>query len=353
MKLNISEYRWVLLNCNLMLGQYKGKQYAVIEPKFAKNQARLDVLLGNIAFPSIEEWNKIFHELHPKLKKQNQIRHETALRKLSGISNTKLASLNNEQRIELLDGLLIDITGKDLDILKQNRQTLVTYKNQIAVLLFGLLLPQDFLQEEDVRASQFCNRLQSVSCLKEDLENWVNLEFLQRKILAQNILCAFNDTYHTNIKLKFFDSEANVDNFLLSTKMPDSHKIITAYTEDGLLYLNKDKIAVCDNLALPAIIFHEALRIAHEQENWAKFPLIEKLLENKFKYLNVDNDSISLMNPLDAQACSMSEKIADFMLEKMQIKFVENRNPPEINRTIRQIRDKAHTYMQHQLHDHK
>ena len=36
MKLNVSEYRWILLNCNIMAGLYKGKQYAVIEPKFPK-----------------------------------------------------------------------------------------------------------------------------------------------------------------------------------------------------------------------------------------------------------------------------------------------------------------------------
>ena len=123
MKLNVSEYRWILLNCNIMAGLYKGKQYAVIEPKFPKYQAKLDRLLGSITFPSIEEWNRLSRELKPKLKETGRLRHEQAVRKLAGMSNSRLAALNNKQRIELLDCLLQDVIGRDLETFEQNRQT--------------------------------------------------------------------------------------------------------------------------------------------------------------------------------------------------------------------------------------
>lgn len=72
MKLNVSEYRWILLNCNIMAGLYKGKQYAVIEPKFPKYQAKLDRLLGSITFPSIEEWNRLSRELQTQTERNRK-----------------------------------------------------------------------------------------------------------------------------------------------------------------------------------------------------------------------------------------------------------------------------------------
>lgn len=204
MKLNVSEYRWILLNCNIMAGLYKGKQYAVIEPKFPKYQAKLDRLLGSITFPSIEEWNRLSRELKPKLKETGKLRHEQAVRKLAGMSNSRLATLNNKQRIELLDGLLQDVIGRDLETFEQNRQTVSAYGDQLKILLFGIRLPEEFLRQEQARCEQFCHRLQSVPRLKEDLENWFELEFRLQRALAENIIKAFNDTYQTQIGLRFF-----------------------------------------------------------------------------------------------------------------------------------------------------
>ena len=331
MKLNVSEFRWILLNCNIMVGLCKGKQYAVIEPRFSKHQARLDYLLGSSAFPSIEEWNKISRDLTPKLKQSSKIRHEQALNKLAGMSNEKLTNLNNKQRIELLDDLLQDVIGNDAETFKQNQHTISTYKEQIKILLFGIKLPTDFLKQELARCEQFCNRLQSVPKLKEILENWSTAESYQRHSLLGNILRAFNETYKTDIELKIF-SESDWG----GARRPQGvygkfSSAPTAYTEGNTLLINKEKIALCHNLAVPALLFHQALHIARRQDDWSHFPLVDKLFENKFTYLALEGDELFTINPVEMNAYKMDEEVADFLLKKMQIKFIENRCPCELS----------------------
>lgn len=329
MKLNVSEYRWILLNCNIMAGLYKGKQYAVIEPKFPKYQAKLDRLLGSITFPSIEEWNRLSRELKPKLKETGRLRHEQAVRKLAGMSNSRLAALNNKQRIELLDGLLQDVIGRDLETFEQNRQTVSAYSDQLKILLFGIKLPEDFLRQEQARCSQFCHRLQSVPRLKEDLENWFVLEFKQRRELAENVLKAFNEAYHTQICLRFFNEKEWYEAQTEKTAAQIREIPPAAYAEGCIVFVNKEKIAACNNLAVPALIFHEALRIARRQEDWSHFPLIDKLFENKFTYLALEGNDLYAMNPMEVHAYQMDEAVANFLLDKMQIKFIENDCPPD------------------------
>lgn len=331
MKLNVSEFRWILLNCNIMVGLYKGKQYAVIEPKFPKYQARLDFLLGSFSFPSIDEWNKLSRELTPKLKQSSQLRYQQALNKLAGMSDEKLTKLNNKQRIELLDDLLQDVIGNDAQTFKQNQQTIATYKEQLKILLFGIKLPLDFLKQELAKCEQFCHRLQSVPRLKEDLENWNLLENHQRRLLAENILHAFNGAYKTDISLKMFS-----ENDWSQVRRPQGmyaqfSTAPTAYAEGSTVFVNKEKIALCHNLAVPALIFHEALHIARRQDDWSHFPLVDKLFESKFTYLALEGNELYTINPVEMNAYKMDEEVADFLLEKMKIKFVENSCPFELN----------------------
>lgn len=328
MKLNVSEYRWILLNCNIMAGLYKGKQYAVIEPKFPKYQAKLDRLLGSITFPSIEEWNRLSRELKPKLKETGRLRHEQAVRKLAGMSNSRLATLNNKQRIELLDGLLQDVIGRDLETFEQNRQTVSAYGDQLKILLFGIRLPEEFLRQEQARCEQFCHRLQSVPRLKEDLENWFELEFRLQRALAENIIKAFNDTYQTQIGLRFFGESEWYRAQAEKNAAPVGETAPAAYAEGCTVFINKEKIAACNNLFVPALIFHEALRVARQQEDWSHFPLIDKLFENKFAYLALEGNDLYGMNPVEHHAYRMDEAVAGFLLDKMQIKFIENDCPP-------------------------
>lgn len=334
MKLNVSEYRWILLNCNLMVGLYKGKQYAVIEPKFPKYQAKLDLLLGSITFPSIEEWNKLSRELRPKLKENNRIRHELAVRKLTGMSNEKIAALNNKQRLEILDGLLQDVLGRDMETFRQNKETISTYKDQLKILLFGIRLPQEFLDREKARCEQFCHRLQSVPRLKEDLESWQHLEFAERKDLSQNIINAFNASYRTAVELRFFNQREWQEKQESKAADTDLNKMKTAYTEGSTILISREKIAHCDNLAVPALIFHEALEIARRHEDWSRFPLIDKLSESKFAYLALGKDELYTMNPMAVHAYEMDTLVADFLLDKMKIKFIENPRSAEISLNI-------------------
>ncbi len=331
MKLNVSEYRWILLNCNIMVGLYKGKQYAVIEPKFPKYQAKLDRLLGSITFPSIEEWNKISRELKPKLKESSRQRREQAIRKLAGLSNAKLSLLNNKQRIELLDGLLQDVLGRDVETFNQNKQTVAAYKDQLKILLFGIKLPEEFLAREQARCSQFCNRLQSVPRLKEDLENWFDLDFRPRRELAANILNAFNDAYQTQISLRFFTENEWRETHRENESASMAPKMPAAYSDGNILFIAKEKDMLCNNLSFPALIFHEAMKIARKQEDWSAFPLVDKLFENKFGYLALEGNDLYAMNPMEAHAYQMDEIVAAFLLEKMQIKFVENGCPPGLD----------------------
>lgn len=251
MKLNVSEYRWILLNCNIMAGLYKGKQYAVIEPKFPKYQAKLDRLLGSITFPSIEEWNRLSRELKPKLKETGKLRHEQTVRKLAGMSNSRLATLNNKQRIELLDGLLQDVIGRDLETFEQNRQTVSAYGDQLKILLFGIRLPEEFLRQEQARCEQFCHRLQSVPRLKEDLENWFELEFRLQRALAENIIKAFNDTYQTQIGLRFFGESEWYRAQAEKNAAPVGKTAPAAYAEGCTVSSTKKKLPPATTFSFP------------------------------------------------------------------------------------------------------
>ncbi len=327
MKLNVSEYRWILLNCNIMAGLYKGKQYAVIEPKFPKHQVKLDRLLGSITFPSIEEWNKLSRELKPKLKATERRHYEYAVRKLAGMSNARLAALNNKQRIELLDGLLQDVIGRDPETFEQNRQTVSVYGDQLKILLFGIKLPDEFLKQEQARCDQFCHRLQSVPRLKEDLENWFELDFWQQRELAENVLKAFNETYHTQICCRFFNEKEWYE-AKAAQKTEQIHKTPQmTYTDGKTIFINKEKLAGYNNLSVPALLFHEALQIARRQEDWANFPLIDKLFEKKFDYLALEGNDLYAMNPMETHAYQMDESVVCFLLEKMQIKLMQNECP--------------------------
>ena len=101
-----------------------------------------------------------------------------------------------------------------------------------------------------------------------------------------------------------------------------------AYAEGCTVFINKEKIAACNNLFVPALIFHEALRVARQQEDWSHFPLIDKLFENKFAYLALEGNDLYGMNPVEHHAYRMDEAVAGFLLDKMQIKFIENDCPP-------------------------
>ncbi len=279
-------------------------------------------------------------ELRPRLKESNRRHYEAAVRKLSGISNAKLAALNNKQRIELLDGLLIDVVSRDTEAFNQNRQTVHDYKNQIKILLFGLTLPPEFLERETARVNQFCNRLQSVPRLKEDLENWQNPEFSGHRELCYNLIDTFNAVYHTAIVLKFFTAEEWQTGQAAKGLSTDIRTMAAAYVEGNTVYLNREKIALCDNLAVPALIFHQALHIARQNEDLSAFPVIEKLFESKFTCLAFEQDELYALMPMEVHAYAMDEAIITFLLEKMQIKFIENSCPPALRRLTRQLQEK-------------
>lgn len=350
MKLSVSEYRWIVLNCNIMLGQYKGKQYAVIDPKYPKYQDRLDRILGKSFYPTVEEWNKMARDLNPKRKNDDMLHHNMAVRRLESMSPEKLAGLNNKQRIEILDSLLVDVIGNDVEAFKLNQQTVKTYKRQIKSLLFGITLPKDFIVQEQARCDQFCNRLQSVPHLKEYLEGWPQIEFSQRKELAENILGVFNASYHTNIELKFFTKDEWRQEQKDKGLDPDKRIMSTAYREGNAVFINKERMAACNNLAIPPLIYHEALHVLQEQEDWSRFPEIDKLFERKFTYLALDQEDLYVMNPIEVHAYGMDERITDFLKDKMQIKYIEGTYPPELKELVSQTQEKARTMMNYSLY---
>lgn len=350
MKLSVSEYRWILLNCNLILGQHKGRQYAVIEPKYPKYQSRLDRILGNSLWPTLEEWNKISKELMPKRKNDDKLRRDMAIRRLEGMKPEKLSKLSNKQRIEILDSLLVDVIGNDTEAFNLNKEAIETYKTQIKALLFGITLPQDFIAREQARCDQFCNRLQSVPHLKEHLENWPRLEFGQRRELAENVLEVFNNTYHTDIELKFFTEDEWRQEQKAKGLDPDRRIMSTAYSKGNAVFINRERMSVCNNLAIPPLIYHEALHVLQEQEDWSHFPEVDKLFERKFTYLALDQEDLYVMNPIEVHAYGMDGRITDFLKDKMQIKYIEGNYPPELQKLVSETQEKARTMMNHSLY---
>ena len=144
-------------------------------------------------------------ELKPKLKETGRLRHEQAVRKLAGMSNSRLATLNNKQRIELLDGLLQDVMAGILKLLSKNRQTVSAYGDQLKnTAVWDQAAGRVSPAGTGALRTSLSHRLQSVPRLKEDLENWFELEFRLQRALAENIIKAFNDTYQTQIGLRFF-----------------------------------------------------------------------------------------------------------------------------------------------------
>lgn len=324
MKLNLSEYRWILLNCNLILGQYKGKQYVIIEPKYPKYARRLETILGKSMFPTLEEWNKFSRSLNLKRKEDDCLHHDMAERKLSAMSLEKIALLNNKQRLELLDSLLVDVIGNDSTAFDMNCKTIKNNHEKIKALLKGINLPQEFVEQEQARCDHFCHRLQSVPHLAEYFEIWSGLDFSKKKDFIENILSVFNDCYQTDIKLDFFNEDE------WGQEQKHKHKSLSAsefslplaYQKNNTIFINKEKFSVCDNFVLLSVVYHEGLHILQTREDWSNFPSIEKLFEQKFSDLAQEQKDLYMINPLETHTYDLNNRVADFLKEKMQIKFL-------------------------------
>ena len=69
--------------------------------------------------------------------------------------------------------------------------------------------------------------------------------------------------------------------------------------------------------------------------------MIEKLFENKFTCLAFEQDELYALMPMEVHAYAMDEVIINFLLEKMQIKFIENSCPSALRRVTRQLQEKT------------
>lgn len=323
MKLNIAEYRWVLLNCNVMVGQYKGEHFAIIEAKYPKHQAKLDKLLNMEIFPTIDDWNKIARDLHPQLQQNDQSKYIIALKKLSEKTIDELAKLDDEEKILLLDHLILDNLPRDQNRSRQNRQTILEHREKIIALLFNITLPKEFVEQERQKLESFCKHLLTIPQLKEDLESWHNISLENKRKICRNFLQMFNHSYKSDIKLKFFCKDDWEEDMIGKASSLQNQMMPTGYTKSGNIYVNNDRMDECNNLAIPQLIFHEGLLIAQEQKNWEKFPIIDKLFESKFTTLAIDKNDLRVINPIEAHTYGINKEISRFLREDMRIKFVD------------------------------
>ncbi|MBR1648709.1 MAG: hypothetical protein IJ689_03820 [Alphaproteobacteria bacterium] len=284
MKLNVSEYRWIRQNCNLMLGAYKGRKYAIIQPKNANNQGKLRLILKSLTYPSFEEWSKISRELNFKRKNDDLKRREASLRQLSVLDLKKIAALNDKKKLELLDGLVIDVFDNDKEASDLNRKTFADYGEKIKILLLNLKLPPDFTKQELLYCDQFCHRLQSIANLKEYLEGHP-LEYRKKIELLENILAEFNSVYQTDIDISA---------------------------------LNREKFSDCRNQEFLSLLYKDIWQAAEKQKDWSRFPVVEKLMEDKFAAMPQD---IAKLNPLQRHIMETANRAFNFLKKQMQIKI--------------------------------
>lgn len=351
MNFTLSQYRWIKHNCKTEGRQLSdGKIYILFSPKTPQQQKQFATIFGDQTFMPLPQWQKLDRTLYTRLVRRDRLKYKAAVERLNSLSTAQLSALKTAQKINLLDGLIADVIGNDIETHAQNINAINIHKEKLSVLLFGLELPHKFLQEEQKKAHQFCRRMATIPALKENLENWPHLTARRRFQISHDILDVFNATYQTNITLKSF-SISDWERQAVSRGLnPEEIMVPTGYAEENEIYLCREKLALCDNLAIPALVFHEALHVTQTQKDWSSYPTVQKLFEEKFNYLGVKNDDLYVMNPVEVHAYGIDRLVINYLQNDMQIKFIDSRYSAEEKRLIREAQTKSQTMMDYYLY---
>lgn len=346
------EFKWLQTHCSFDECTYDGQNIILITPKKEKDrQPVYDILYRQQwrnGYPTLEEFNDAVTQLQPEyqnMRKAEQLRSEEAAQTLRNTDSRILAALPDEQKIKLLDHLLLEVYhSQDWDNAKLNHRHIRENSEKLQSLLFHLKLPPEFMAEEAYKTRQFCNRLKFIPNLKQDLENWQGLPDDKRQEVMLKTADIFARTYDLpELKLNFFtDQEYKEQNSYEDWSNPDLLPP-TGYAISPVISVNTDRIRICDNYLPVNMIFHEALHITQQEQDFSRFPMMEKFFEAKFSHLGIDSSisDVYLMNPVERHAYGMESAVKQYLQDELKVKYVGNTYSASKNRIIQSVTEKA------------
>lgn len=338
--MNYEQYN-TLLECGRFM-QYKTEEgdFVGVLPRADYHEKRVDKVLDEIEAAGREYPLplKKFMELAQKYTPIRNAQINLAFKQLETLSVEQLAELPQEQRLGILEKVMPP-EPKLADIEK-----LKPHAAKIEQLLFNLKFPQQFWEDEKHLANSFANRLQTIPHLRENIQNWQQLETPEQQKCLQKIADVFCKTYGMEpINISFFtEAEYNADlarQGLAEKSVPPTGTALPAQREISFC---ADRMKTCDNYVPIYVTFHEALHIAQREREFEKCPEAERLLNEKFKYFQLVTERAYLTEPAEVHAYAMDEMVKSQAVETLKVPFVGNKYDDKTRREVDLALQTAH-----------
>ncbi|MBQ8677076.1 MAG: hypothetical protein IJ529_01240 [Alphaproteobacteria bacterium] len=304
---------------------YNGKE-AVIAKLIKKNH------LENV---SMEKFIELAEQYMPIIQAKRTIR-EKKINDFKNMPTQNIAQLSLEQKIEYLETIFhrYQTVGKMSEILSQNN-------DKLKALLYSIQLPKDFWQSEEQQANRFVALVANNRKITDNMKNWQNISLEDKKATIQGTAKIIEYVYGTPLEIGFYTS----DEFRKENNLDDKAPTFGAYTENGKIFFNTDRLENSDNYMGVSVVFHE---FTHKRQEETEFdnPLINRLFAckvyNAVAYENIDTsspeygDMYSLI-PAEVHAYAMQKYVEDNIAEKTGIEKTQVRE----TKSVQQVHTKS------------
>lgn len=306
---------------------YKGKE-AVIAQLIEDNQ------LQNL---SMTEFNEFVGQYMPIIQARKKLR-EKKINDFKSMPVENIATLSLEQRVDCLETIFhrYQTMGEISDICFQN-------KDKLKALLYGIKMPKDFWQSEELQANRFVALVANNKKITDNMKNWQHLDIEDKKATIKETAKIIEYVYGTPLKVGFYTQEE----YRKENNLDENAPVFGAYQEKGKIFFNTDRLENSDNYMGVSVVFHEYM---HKRQEEVKFenPLINRLFACNvdravgYEMRNIDSSSpeygdIYSLMPKEVHAYAMQNYVEGCIADKTGIEKTQ------VNETknIKQVHDKS------------
>lgn len=330
--MNFEQYNTLLEYGRFMQYDADGKVYVGVLPNAEYDAPKVDKVIEDILSAGKDyPWTmEKFTQYAQKYTPLRNAQINKAFKQLETLSVEQLAQLSDDQRLDILEKIMPSKPQlKDIEKLKP-------HKEKIEQLLFNLKFPAQFWEEEQRLAMSFVNRLQTIPHIKDNIQNWQQLETPQQKECLQRIADVFCKTYQMEpIAINFFtEAEYNEDR----RRQGLDEKLVpptgTALADKREISFCTDRIKICDNYVPIYLTFHEALHISQRERSFERYPQAARMLNEKFKYFQCVTEGAYLTEPSEVHAYGIDAMVREKAPEVLKVPFVDNKYDEKTRRAV-------------------
>jgi hypothetical protein len=353
--MEIQDYKWLLNNTAMRMSEIDGVPHVMFGTPYRRDREKLAQLFeknidceGNASL-ALSEFLQLSAQMKETMRvecKSEECRQQVAEQKLDAMSHEQIASLSDAEKVRLLDEAMLPIYGKQSKVL-QNIEVAKKHSDKFRTLLFSLNFPKELLKEEEQKNNRFNQLLKGIPHLKENLENYKNLTTEQRFDIAAAVVERFSYVYGVDgIKVDTFSE----DEYRKAPEHADVQFVPTGYALDKTIHLNIDHLPKLDNLALVQMVYHEALHVYQHDIGFAKYPSVDKMMEEKTGYVakgSQDKTDLYPLLPIEQHAYNFDKRTRAFLQDEMGIRCQESQHDATMRQVVGDIRSKAYAAFEH------